>query len=370
MSDVVVPKLNNNDQSYTLVEWLVSDGQLVRAGDPLVELETSKAVAELAADVDGVVHRIAPPRTQCRHGDVIARLYRSEDERQRRLAEPAAAVDEPASDVVITEPAIARAAELGIGIDRLRALGRPLVRRADVDGLLTAPDGPDGADAGSRHRLPRTQSAVAAVVSRSHRTIPAASAVIKVDIEAALRVTRAASIRAGTLIGLPELLVQTVAAQRDRFGLFFATPLADGGGAEPANVGVTVDVGSGLFLPVVREAEQRSLPEIAELLQGFRTAAAGPGFTETELSGMNIMLSLNNDPDVVMAIPIVHPDTTAAVCLAGIQHELVLDGSGAVASRHVVNISVSYDHRVINGRDAMLFLQAIKYSVEYPDHES
>ena len=72
MFDVVVPKLNNNDQSYTLLDWLVEDGQQVRKGDPLAELETSKALTELEAAQDGIVQCLVVSKFQCRHGEVIA----------------------------------------------------------------------------------------------------------------------------------------------------------------------------------------------------------------------------------------------------------------------------------------------------------
>lgn len=84
MFDVVVPKLNNNDDSYMLLDWFVEDGQQVRQGDPLAELETSKALAELEADQDGIVHRLAIAQAQCRHGDVIARLFSTEENASAR----------------------------------------------------------------------------------------------------------------------------------------------------------------------------------------------------------------------------------------------------------------------------------------------
>lgn len=362
MFEVVIPKLNNNDDSYILVEWLVREGQPVSVGDPIAELETSKAAAELQAGQEGVVHLIAEARTECHTGDVIARLFATENDRLRALAEPVPTpLLAPATGPVITDAARTRAEQLGISLERLAALGRKVVKREDVERLAAKP--------GRSHRLPRTQQAIAAVVSESHRSIPAAHAMIRVQVDEALLAARQVSKRTATLIGLPELLVKILASLRDRFELFFACPEDDGSVrlADAANIGVTVDVGTGLYVPVIRDAEGRSLVEIADTMSDLRTRAKGRGFHETDLDGMNLMLSLHNDPDLVLAIPMVHPGTTCVICLTGVQQELGLDERGHVVVQRVTNISISYDHRVVNGRDAVLFLQAVKAALEYPD---
>lgn len=128
-----------------------------------------------------------------------------------------------------------------------------------------------------------------------------------------------------------------------------------------------MDVGTGLFVPVLRDVARLSIGVIAETLHQFRVNALNESFHEPDLTGMNLMLSLHNDPDVVLATPIVHPDTTCVVCFAGIQQELTPNEAGKVGARRVVNIGVSYDHRVINGREAVLFLQAVKSGLEYPE---
>jgi 2-oxoglutarate dehydrogenase E2 component (dihydrolipoamide succinyltransferase) len=366
--DVVVPKLNNNDQSYTLLDWLVENGQQVRMGDPLAELETSKAQTELEATQDGIVHRLVENRTECRHGQVIARLFTTEEERQRALATepgPAAPDTRPESDIVITNGARALAEELGIGPAQLHGIGKKIVKREDVRQFAAS----GSTDNGRLHVLPRTQRAIAAVVTEAHQTIPAATAVIKVQVEDALVAARQVSRQAGMLVGLPELLIKVVGELRERFPIFFAASAGDGVMrlAEAAHIGVTVDVGTGLFVPVVRDAGDRSLADIAETLLRFRTNAMEHGFHDADLAGMNIMVSLHNEPDLVLAVPIIYPGTTCVVCLAGVQSELTLDEAGEVTTGRVVNVSATYDHRAINGRDAVLFLQAVKAALEYPE---
>ncbi|MCG5439512.1 biotin/lipoyl-containing protein, partial [Micromonospora foliorum] len=140
MTDLVVPKLNNNDTTYVLIDWLAADGEQVRAGEPIAEVETSKAAEELLSDHTGVLHRVTEVNQECAPGDVIGHVFDSEEARQRFLASTVAPAG-PASDAhpggpVLTDSARELAAAHGLGDDELRALGKAVVRRTDVERLL------------------------------------------------------------------------------------------------------------------------------------------------------------------------------------------------------------------------------------------
>ncbi len=395
MTDLVVPKLNNNDTTYVLLDWLAGDGEQVRAGEPIAEVETSKAAEELLSDGDGVLHRLVEVNQECAPGDVIGHVFDSEEARQRFLTATVTPAGPP-PDVrpggpVLTDSARELAAAHGLDDDELRALGKAVVRRTDVERLLAdrsaappaatepvvvaaaaalaAGDGPEPDDPRPVHALSRAQRAVAAVVTESHREVPAALAVIKVRADAALAVARQLTRATRTLVGLPELLVKAIGGLREDHPLLFASP-GDGSSvrlAEAAHVGVTIDVGTGLFIPVVRDVEELTCAEIAETLMDFRSRAGGEGFRAGELAGGTIVVSLHTDPDVVLAGPIVFPGQTCVVAIGGTQDELALDADGQVVTRRFVNLSAVYDHRVVNGREAVAFLQAVKGALESPD---
>ncbi|MFI7057779.1 2-oxo acid dehydrogenase subunit E2 [Streptosporangium canum] len=452
MIEIRVPKLNNNDTVYLLVEWAAKDGQAVRAGEPLVVLETSKAAEELVAEEDGTLLCMLEAGAECAPGQVIARLLADGEAPPSPAAEHGASPAAPDHEVVVTAPALRLMDERGISMEQVRALGRKVVRRADLESLdapwagpgnpvsvtlptiapgrascpsasRTAPrdSGPlsfppdrddsglltpssnrddsgllapsadrDGSgllapsadrDGGSGPAASRTvpegsgliepsraQRRVAEVVEESHRDIPSAFTVMRVDVTDALGFARQETRRLRVLIGLPELLVRATGRLLDRFPLCFATPV-DGRRARraaSAEVGVTVDVGGGMFVPVVRDAGRRPLGEIAGDLTRFRRAALDGTFRERDLQGGNIMLTLHTDAAVVMAVPVVFPGQTCALSLAAPRPEVVETRDGGFAVRKVILLGLAYDHRFVNGRDSAEFLGALRTALESP----
>lgn len=371
MADIRVPKLNNNDTEYLVVEWLVEDGKPVQAGDPVAVLETSKAADELEAAESGHLHHVAGLNTWIAPGAVLARITPeavpgSAGAPVASGALPASASaaspDTPAapSDVlavgapVITDPARALMDALGVTVAQVTALGLPIVRRDDVERLAGSADAPP-----ATHPLSRVQRAVARAVTTSHGTIPAAYTVVKFDVGPLLARTRGLSREVRRPVGLAELFVQAVAALHPAFPLFFAS--VDGDRARPAEaprVGVTFDMGQGLYVPVVHDTG--SLREIADTLMRYRLAATEGDFRERDLTGANIAITLHTDADVILAIPFVFPGTVCALAITSPQPEVVLGEDGAVTTRTVANIGLAYDHRLINGRDAALFLAALR----------
>ncbi|GAB3142430.1 2-oxo acid dehydrogenase subunit E2 [Microbispora hainanensis] len=409
MTDFRVPKLNNNDTSYVLVEWLAEDGQTVRDGDAIVLLETSKATEEVEAPSDGVLRRLLAEGAECEPGQVIARLLANDDDAGETSGEPAqqaarqVADDNPGgpqaaappgdvSGVIVTAPARELIEAHGIAVDRVYALGRKVIRRTDVEELLAAqepsPAAADAAQAGNDGQagdsspagdspvedddaqwitLSRAQQRTAEVVERSRREIPAAFTAMNVDVTEVLSLARDLTRRLRTLVGLPEMVVKATGGLLDRFPMFFAAP---GPGprarrAATADVGVTVDVGRGLFIPVVRDAGNRPLSKIAGDLVGFRKTALTGSFRERDLQGGAITLTLHTHDGIVFAVPIVFPGQTCALSLTAPRSEVVQDGPG-FAVRKTATVGLAYDHRYINGRDAAEFLGELRTALESP----
>ncbi|MBO3751369.1 2-oxo acid dehydrogenase subunit E2 [Streptosporangiaceae bacterium NEAU-GS5] len=449
MIEIRVPKLNNNDASYLLVEWIAKDGEAVREGDPLVVLETSKAAEELAAEADGVLHRLLPEGADCSPGQPIAQLHSPNTSLDAPASATPAALSgfsaEPstgpvstsasvapgvraetaAGDIVVTAPAQRAMEERGITLDQVRSLGKKLIRATDLDALapasgsltptpgpLTAPapttgtpsaaaeasgaagaagewvreadpgdlTGGDvaGGDLVDREpaggevvELSRGQRRTAEVVEKSHREIPAAYTVIKVDVTDALLAARGLTREHRVLIGVTELVIEALGGLREQYPMFFASPVGGRAArqATAVHVGVTVDVGRGLFIPVVRDADSRPIGDLARALSEHRKTAMNGAFREDDLSGGTITLTLHTDDAVILAIPVVFPGQTCALALTAPQAEVVPQRDGELLVRKTVSLGLAYDHRFINGRESAEFLRTIKTALEGRRHD-
>jgi 2-oxoglutarate dehydrogenase E2 component (dihydrolipoamide succinyltransferase) len=354
MYELTVPTLNSNDASYVLTDWLFDDGDLVPVGAEVAVIETSKAAEGLVCEAAGILRRETMASRECRPGQVVARLFDDADERDAWAARVAAEPDDPTPpELVLTEPARLLAERHGLDLERLRGIGQRVVDRAAVQRLLD--DGGDG-------RPDRGQEAVARTVTIAHHTIPAAHATVTVAVDAALAALARYGEREGTPVRLPELLIRAVADLLPRHPKCCHPAPA----TEPG-VAVTIDVGRGLTMPVVRGPALASLRTIADRLAGFRETALHGHFVEADLAGGTIGLSLPAG-EVVLVQPLIQPGQAGMLWLGATQTVPHLEPDGRVVARRVVNVGLAYDHRVINGRDAALFLGDLKRALERPRH--
>jgi 2-oxoglutarate dehydrogenase E2 component (dihydrolipoamide succinyltransferase) len=377
LTEIRIPRLNANDDAYVLVAWLAGDGEPVTAGTPIVEVETSKAVDEIAAESDGFLHQLVRVGASIVPGQAVATIGETVATNGVVTALGAGPTDVGPTDgagQTITAPARARMNELGVTEAQVARLDARIVRRADVDALAPEfSDGPSAAgpfspqqpveDTAGSYPLSKEQRAVGVAVRRSQQSVPAAYTVVRMDVGAAL--ARAAGLvrEVRRPVGLAELVIEAVAGQHRAYPLFFGR-LDDSGAtvhlADAPHVGVTVDLGEGLYVPVVHHAAGQSIGAIARRLMDFRLAALEDSFRSADLDGANITVTLHTEADVVLAVPFVFPGQVCALAVTAPRTELVLDEQGQVGRRTVTDIGLAYDHRVVNGRDAALFLNALK----------
>jgi pyruvate/2-oxoglutarate/acetoin dehydrogenase E1 component/pyruvate/2-oxoglutarate dehydrogenase complex dihydrolipoamide acyltransferase (E2) component len=317
---IIVPKLNNNDDSYVLLDWLADEGAWVEAGTDVVSLEASKAAQDIPAPAAGYLQRVVAVGEEREVGTVIGYL----------MPEPAAAA-QPAHGAGTPPPAA-------------------------------------GADPAGMYQLDRAQVSAAAVVTRSHREVPTGFTVVRARVDAVLDTLADMSNETGAQFTLSEVVVKAVAALHQDFPLFFGSLLDDRtvALAEAPHVAVTVDVGGTLYMPVVRRAHERSVEDIADTLMDFRLKALAKAFAAHDLADGNIGVSLNLDPGIVLVHPIVMWPQLCMLSVGATTQECTLGPEGAVL-RRVIHMGLAYDHRVINGRDAALFLRRMAALLEEPD---
>ncbi|GII89891.1 dihydrolipoamide acetyltransferase component of pyruvate dehydrogenase complex [Sinosporangium siamense] len=342
----------------------MEDGAEVKAGQPVVLLETSKATEEIESEYAGVLRHRAGTGAEYPPGTVLADIGDGAAPPEERPAPTQTAL---ADAPLVTAPARALMEELGIGEEQVRALGVPVVRRTDVERLAVATS--PATAGGERRPLSRVQRAVARAVRTSHETIPPAVSVMRADVGAALDHAARLTKLVRRPVGLPELCVLAVARLHERFPLMFSR-FADDETIElhpKPHIGITMDAGEGLYVPVIRDVTRRPVKEIATQLMEFRVAAVNGEFREADLAGASFSIALHHDGDVTVAIPLILPGTACTLAIAAPRVEPVFAPDGTVVAKRIANLSLAFDHRVLNGRDVAAFLRALRESLEAPE---
>ncbi|QLE49253.1 hypothetical protein FD724_14870 [Nostoc sp. C057] len=365
MYEIILPKFNNNDESYTLLYWLSDIGKPVNKEEAIAVFETSKAAFDLESEAEGILHTLPEAGDECKPGDVIGYLFETEVERQdflKNSGKKAKTTDD--KSLTITKVAQELIDKHGISEENIRKLGKNIIKRPDIEKLINE----QSRDKVKGLEISRQQMAIARVVTQSHTQIPKAFLLMKIYSDAATQMLSYYGKKHDIIIGLPELLIKITATLLSEFPFFFGSLIDDNRfmPGEVANIGVTLDLGKGLFIPVIKNVGEISLADIANKLMDFRLKAMRGQFNEEELNQGNISLSINMDKDSLVTIPIILPSQSCMLSLGGIQEEVYLDSEQNVNNRSYINLGLAYDHRVINGREAAQFLTKIKTKIEQP----
>ncbi|EDY20261.1 catalytic domain of component of various dehydrogenase complexes [Chthoniobacter flavus Ellin428] len=364
MPSILVPTINSNESAAKLLAWKKAPGESVQCGETIAIFETTKASFDLAAEHAGILHPVAAENTECAFGSVVGYIFADEAERtafRNNETQKVRSAPETQGGPVITHAARELIAKLGITAEQIQSIGKKVIKAEDVEKLVPAAVAPGGVT------LSAQQRAIAGVVKRSHAQIPDSFLVKKIRVDAALTALAEFSRSEKVFANLPDLLVWVLARLPEKFPLFFGA-LSDDLQFFPSaagNIGVTFDLGRGLFIPVIKEAGRLSLGEIAKTMMAFRMKAMRASFQASDLSGGDLSLSINMDADTLFVQPVILPPQTAMISIGSVQTEWVRPANGAdlMESRYI-QLGIAFDHRVINGFGANGLANAIKEQLE------
>lgn len=400
---IKVPDLGEGIAEVELVAWHVKPGDAVAEDQVLAEVMTDKASVEIPSPVAGTVLALGGEVGQTLA--VGAELIRIEldagpSSPASVIAPPAApappavaaaeALPRPAAPAAlaspqrpIASPAVrARAWELGIDLQDVAASGTAgRVMQADLDAHLVAHlarggpqaprPAPPPADATQVVKIVGLRRRIAQRMQESKRRIPHFTYVEEVDVSelVALRVRLNAQWGAsrGHLSLLPFLIRALVLALRE-FGQVNAR-FDDEAGVltrhEALHVGIATQTDGGLMVPVLRNAQARDLwGNAAEIVRLAEAARSGKAVRD-ELSGSTITITSLGRLGGIMSTPVINPPEVAIVGVNRIVLRPVMR-DGAVVARQLMNLSSSFDHRVVDGAVAAAFVQRLRECLEQP----
>lgn len=366
-----LPDIGEGLTEAEIVRWLVPVGGTVAADEPVVEVETDKAVVEIPSPYAGVLlHQGAAEGETLRVGDVLlvvgeegetwgeqtpaeaAPIVGTLDEEAEELDSPAPATAEGTPKVQALPVVRKLARELGVDLSTVRGTGpRGRITREDVLAAAEPGGGEPGptGDGEQRRRLSKLRRTIAANMARSWAEIPHVTTFDQVDGTRLLAARRALEERHGAKIPLDALAVMAVIPALRAYPEFNAT--LDGDDLvlhERIDVGVAVDTPDGLLVAVIRRADRLGLRELAAEILRLAEGAKARTLRPEELVGQTFTVSNIGAIGGGLGTPIVPPGTTGILSVGRATDTPVARG-GRVEIAPMIPLSLSYDHRVVDG---------------------
>ncbi|TMK72050.1 MAG: 2-oxo acid dehydrogenase subunit E2 [Actinobacteria bacterium] len=414
-TEIKLPRLGQGMESGTIVKWLKSEGDSVEKGEPLYELDTDKVTQEVEADASGVLLKIAVQGGEVAVGKTIAVI----GEAGEQVETPAEAkVDDTPQEEGSPGPAReaererGRQASAGDQVTELRRaisdggrikaspLARRIARERGVDLGDVVGTGPEGrvvAEDVERAAATGAPAQPAAVPSiPSNRLLQGEEGVVREELSSmrktiARRLTeawqapvfqlgvtvgmeRAQSVRAklvelhsdGAKPTLSDLLTKVCAAALMRHRAVNALYTGDAIELYPtANVGIAVAIPNGLVVPVIRSAERLNVGEIANARAELVERARAGKLQQGDLDGGTFTISNLGMYGIERFIAVLNPPQAAILAVGSVEDKVVaVDGQPVVRQR--MEITLTCDHRAVDGATGAAFLSTIKQFLEEP----
>ncbi|SDP25407.1 pyruvate dehydrogenase E2 component (dihydrolipoamide acetyltransferase) [Ralstonia sp. 25mfcol4.1] len=372
-----LPDLGEGLQEAEIVTWHVQPGDTVQADQPLLSVETAKAIVEIPSPFGGQVARLyAQP------GDIVhlgAPLVGFEGVGAADDAGTVVGNVEVGTHVVRESETRVGAAGIvgGHGLKATPAV-RALARKLAVDLAMVTPSGRDGvitatdvqrvattlAEVGPAEVVRGVRRAMAQNMARAQSEVAAATVMDDADLHAWQTVGSTASGHDIT-IRLVRALVAGVRAE-PALNAWYEGRTGRRHLLERIDVGIAADLPEGLFVPVLRNVGKRDPADLRNGLDRMRADIKARTIAPEEMRGNTITLSNFGMIAGRYAAPIVVPPTVAILGAGRIRDEVVAAG-GQPAVHRVLPLSLTFDHRVVTGGEAARFLRAVITDLERPD---
>jgi 2-oxoglutarate dehydrogenase E2 component (dihydrolipoamide succinyltransferase) len=399
-TNIVVPELGESVVEARVSRWLKQEGDAVAAGDALVELETEKIDLEVSADRAGVLSSIKHAEgADVKVGEVLAVLDASAASRppggaaaappaRTPAADKPEAAQRPGADVKATPTARNVARDEGVTLESIAPSSGSRVMKGDVlrarpaaPGAPSAPSAPPAPSApgapgasGSRReeraRMSKRRATIARRLVEAQHTAAMLTTFNEVDMTAvmALRARRKEAFQKqhGVGLGIASFFVKAAVAALKVFPQLNAEIQGDEIVLKHYyDIGMAVGAEGGLVVPVIRDADQKSFADIELAIRDVATRAQDGTLTLDDLKGGTFTITNGGVFGSLMSTPILNPPQVGILGLHKIADRAVAE-NGQVVIRPMMYLALSYDHRIVDGREAVQFLVRIKEFIEDP----
>ncbi|KMJ57562.1 dihydrolipoamide succinyltransferase [Bacillus sp. LL01] len=422
MIEIKVPELAESITEGTIAEWTVKTGDAIEKGETIAELETDKVNVEIKSDFSGVIQELlAEPGDNVVVGQVIAKLGeegasaaseaapkeeapKAEDAPKAEPAKEAAPAEAPAAEekkpgksrTVASPAARKKARELGIDLDEVSyrdPMGR--VRVEDVEAYKQAQNAPKSSEKPAapskpaatapaksaaqddsrveRVKMSRRRQTIAKRLVEAQHTAAMLTTFNEVDMTAVMDVRNrrkdAFLKKNGVKLGFMSFFTKAVIGALKSFPLLNAEIQGDEILLKKFyDIGVAVSTEEGLVVPVVRDADKLSFAGIEKEIGDLGKKARDNSLGLKDIQGGTFTITNGGIFGSLYSTPILNTPQVGILGMHTIQRRpVVVDDKDTVEVRPMMYIALSYDHRIVDGKDAVQFLVRVKQLLEDPE---
>jgi 2-oxoglutarate dehydrogenase E2 component (dihydrolipoamide succinyltransferase) len=372
--EVKVPQLSESVSEATLLTWHKRVGEAVSEGENLIDIETDKVVLELPASKSGVLTRIIKgDGEKVTSNEVIAQIDTG------AVAQAATATPHAATASAVPPSVRKLAREKEVDAATLRGSGRSgRVTKEDVLNAMQQVNpqqavpaiAPSGNRPEQRVAMTRIRQRIAERLLQSQQNAAILTTFNEVNMQPVMdlrnRYKDAFEKKHGIKLGFSSFFVKAAVLALQKFPIVNAS--VDGSDIiyhGYYDIGVAIGSERGLVVPIIRDADKLSFADIEKQIADFGARAKVGKLTMEELTGGTFTVSNGGVFGSMLSTPIINPPQAAILGIHATKDRPVAE-NGQVVIRPMNYLAVSYDHRIIDGREAVLFLSTIKEALEYP----
>lgn len=381
--DVKVPMLSESVSEGTLLEWKKKVGEAVARDEILIDIETDKVVLEVPSPQAGVlVEIIAQNGETVAAEQVLARIDTAATASvEAPAAAPAPEAAPAAAQTNAAMPAAAKlAAETGVDVNALQGSGRDgRVLKEDVQNAAAKPAAapaaasapvPAGARPEQRVPMSRLRARVAERLLASQQENAILTTFNEVNMKPIMdlraKYKEKFEKEHGTKLGFMSFFVKAAVAALKKYPVVNAS--VDGNDIVYHgyfDIGIAIGSPRGLVVPILRDADQMSIADIEQAIVDYAKKAKDGKIALEDLTGGTFSITNGGTFGSMMSTPIINPPQSAILGMHATKERAVVE-NGQVVVRPMMYLALSYDHRIIDGREAVLTLVAIKDALEDP----
>lgn len=396
ITKVVLGKLSPTMEEGTIVKWLKSEGDPVRVGDVVAEIETDKANMEMEALGAGILRKIlAPAGSKAPVGALIGVIAEPDEDISGLLSqapsapEPSAAATAPTIAAVPTAvPAVSEQPAPTTGRVKASPLARAMAAARQVSLATVRGSGPNGriikrdieshaaSRPGIRPALPITpgeriplsemRKVIARRLSESFFTAPHFFVTVEIDMDVAMALREQVARARDVKVSVNDLVLMACAQALRAFPMVNARLDGDHFATQAdVHIGMAVALDDGLIVPVIRNVDRKPLAEIAREAKDLATRARERKLRPEEYTGSTFTVSNLGMLGVTHFTAIINPPESAILAVGAVRRTPVVDGDRVRPGQRMY-VTMSCDHRVVDGALAAQFLQHVRRSLENP----